>query len=371
MNVQFRKLTTAVILTGIFGIIGGCSKQATETNKPIQAYCIDFNWGPGGINDYPAPGTWAEANPEEHIKWYKDMGCNVVQTFAVSCNGYAWYKNGFVEEQPGLKHDFLTEMVRLGHKEGMQVYGYFCASSNTKWGLEHPDLSYGTTSSPHIPYTKEYLEYLGNSISDAIKRTGIDGIMVDWIWNPGTTLEPYPAIKWLDCEKQMFVELMHKEFPGAEKLTADEIQTYRRRAIERCWNTIYTSTKTANPACKIWVTCCQVSSQDLVGSSIFRQADILMNEAGTIEEVEKIRPIVSDSTRLMTCLALWNQQDPSKIVPAAIKNHIALYGFTKPQVGSMLPPISHYLAHPVDSFKGDDKNIAYLARVFNGIAFEK
>jgi hypothetical protein len=30
------------------------------------------------------------------------------QSFAVSCNGYAWYKNGIVPEQPGLKHNFLS-----------------------------------------------------------------------------------------------------------------------------------------------------------------------------------------------------------------------------------------------------------------------
>jgi hypothetical protein len=31
------------------------------------------------------------------------MGVNTIQTFIVSCNGYAWYKNGVVPEQPGLK----------------------------------------------------------------------------------------------------------------------------------------------------------------------------------------------------------------------------------------------------------------------------
>ena len=78
------------------------------------------------------------------------MGANVIQTFCVSCNGYAWYKHGVVPEQPGLKHDFLPEVVRLGHQEGLLVLGYFCMGANTKWGQEHPQLSYGfPEQSPH------------------------------------------------------------------------------------------------------------------------------------------------------------------------------------------------------------------------------
>ena len=48
---------------------------------------------------------------------------------------------------------------------------------------------------------------------------------------------------------------------------------------------------------------------------------------------------------------------------------IGLYGFTKPQKGSLLPPVSYYLEQPLDSLSGDDKNIGYLARVYNGISF--
>ena len=114
--------------------------------QEIKSYCIDFNWAATGRKRKPfaKPGSWAGADPARHVAWYKAIGANVIQTFAVSCNGYAWYKNGFVPEQPGLKHDFLPEVVKLGHKEGMLVVGYFCVASNPKWGTEHPDLSYGT-----------------------------------------------------------------------------------------------------------------------------------------------------------------------------------------------------------------------------------
>jgi uncharacterized lipoprotein YddW (UPF0748 family) len=94
---------------------------------------------------------WADADSQEHVDWYAALGCNVIQSFAVSCNGYVWYKNGIIPEQLGLKHDFLPEEVKLAHKKGIKVFGYFCVGSNTKWGLEHPDLSYGTPTIPHIP----------------------------------------------------------------------------------------------------------------------------------------------------------------------------------------------------------------------------
>ncbi len=74
-----------------------------EVPKEIKAYDIDFNWGPGGPNGFPKPGLWTDADPAAHVAWYKSIGCNVIQGFCVSCNGYAWFKNGVVPEQPGLK----------------------------------------------------------------------------------------------------------------------------------------------------------------------------------------------------------------------------------------------------------------------------
>ena len=58
--------------------------DGTPSAAPIRAYCIDFNWGPGGPNGYPQPGHWADADPKAHVAWYKSIGCNVIQTFCVS-----------------------------------------------------------------------------------------------------------------------------------------------------------------------------------------------------------------------------------------------------------------------------------------------
>src|SRR5664279_2860860 len=120
-------LCAAMLLlhTGSPGLLAG---------EAIRAFCIDFNWGPGGPNGFAPPGLWADADPEQHLAWYAGLGANVIQTFAVSCNGYAWYRGGKVPPQPGLRHDFTTRLVKLGHARGMRVMGYFCVAANTRWG---------------------------------------------------------------------------------------------------------------------------------------------------------------------------------------------------------------------------------------------
>ena len=55
---------------------------------------------------------------------------------------------------------------------------YFCVASNTRWGLENPDESYGIPADGHIPLTLDYLDFLGNSIQDALLKTEIDGFIV-------------------------------------------------------------------------------------------------------------------------------------------------------------------------------------------------
>ncbi len=342
--------------------------QKNETMQPpIKAYCIDFNWGDGGPNGFAAPGLWADADPAAHVAWYKALGVNTIQTFCVSCNGYAWYKGGVVPEQPGLKHDFLREMVRLGHDENMQVMGYFCIGSNTRWGLEHPELSYGAPDAPHIPYTKEYLEYLDGAIRDAVGTTGIDGFMVDWLWQPDRKATDG---QWLACEKELYAALMGQTFPGEKDLTDEQYLEYSRKAIAQCWQTIHTAAKEINPDCIIWLTCHTPTHPHVVNSEMFKEVDWLMNEAGDMESINAVTSMTGPQTRLITCLAFWNKQDPTVIIPQALKKGIGLYGFTKPMENSLLPSVENYLIKPLNQLKGDEKNIAALARVFLGMPLD-
>jgi len=333
--------------------------------KDIKAYCLDFNWG--GRGQFARPGNWKNADPAAHIAWYKAMGTNVIQTFAVSCNGYAWYKNGFVPEQPGLKHDFLPEVVKLGHREGMLVIGYFCSAANTRWGTDHPDLSYGTPTTYHIPYTDEYLDYLAKSISDAVSKTGIDGVMIDWIWQPK---RQSTKGKWIECEKRLYKQLMGREFPGEDKLTKTQDLAYSRKAIDRCWKAIRKAAKDANPNCIIWLTSNHMNHPHVVDSDMYREADWLMNEAGDMKRVEAVKPMVGEHTRLIICLARWNRRDATKVVPEALKAGVGLYGFTKPTEMSGLVPLEGILARPVSELKDDGRNIAVLARAYHGVSVD-
>jgi hypothetical protein len=356
----------SIIFIAVRFLFVGCTSKKQEA-EPIHAFSIDFNWGEGGPNAFARPGLWADASPEEHVQWYKDLGANTIQTFCVSCNGYAWYKNGVVPEQPGLKHDFLPEMVRLGHKEGMKVMGYFCIGANTRWGLEHPEYSYGIPTDRHIPYTREYLDYLDRVIRDAVEKTGIDGFMIDWFYQPDRSSTNG---KWLDAERKRYEELTGKQFPGEDKLSKEDYDAYSRLAISACWDVIYKAAKETDPDCIIWLTSFDITHPHIVHSKMFQQIDWLMNEAGDMEGIEAVRNMVGEKTRLITCLANWNKQNPSVIVPKAIKAGVGLYGFTKPGENSLPPPIEKYLGSPVDSLHGDDKNIAVLARVYNGLPLD-
>ena len=363
---------TSIILFMGYLIVSFESISQPSKVGGIRAYNIDYNWDPNGgyINAFAKPGLWADADPEELIEWYEDLGCNAVHSFAVSCNGYAWYKNGTISEQPGLKYDFLTEMVKIGRKKNMKVFGYYCVGANTKWGLDHPDMSYGTPASPHIPFTNKYLDYLCASIADAIKKTDMDGVMLDWIWTPSGYKAPFKPVKWLDCEREMYQQLFNKPFPGVDMITPQIEDEFRAKSISRCWTRIYETVKKVKPDCLIWITSNNIQSKDVANSAMFKQTDWLMNEAGDIESTDAMRNMAGKHTQLITCLADWTGQDPTVVAPAAIKAGVAVYGFTKPIVGFAMPPVEMYLKHPITSFQGDNRNLAVIARAFKGLPLE-
>lgn len=350
----------------------GCTfSNAVEIpSKEIKAFCIDFNWGEGGPNGFAKPGLWADADPQQHVAWYKALGANVIQTFCVSCNGYAWYKGGVVPEQPGLKHDFLTEVVRLGHQEGMKVMGYFCIGANTRWGQAHPDQSYGIPSHTHIPFTLDYLDYLGSAVTDVLTKTGCDGFMVDWFFNG--PYNPHDApLKWLNCEQQMWMELMDGPFPGKDRIAPEQEIEFKRRAVDRCWTCLRRAAKAANPDCIIWLSCHDLTHPQLVGSKVFQEADWLMNEAGDMATINATRRMVGKHTRLVTCVVGWgDRHNARQLVPAARAANVGVYGFSRPGTNSLPLPIASYQASPIDSFKGNDRNIATLARWYNDLPFD-
>ena len=140
MSMQNKNRGTWLLCVGVIALMTGLAlasavASAAEPAERIQAFRFDFNWGAGGPNGFVAPGLLAHADPAEHYAWYCALGVNVIQTFSVSSNGYAWYKDSATAlVQPGVDHDFLKEITELAHRDGQPVMGYFTVGGNTYWG---------------------------------------------------------------------------------------------------------------------------------------------------------------------------------------------------------------------------------------------
>lgn len=361
-----QKIRTRFVLGLLLSVssLGLAETQVPDpaTMSEIKAYCLDFNWqGSGRKSKIADPGYLNRADPAAVVEWHKTIGCNVIQTFCVSHNGYAWYRNEVTPEQPGLVHDFLREVVKLGHAEGMVVMGYFSIAANIRWGTENPELSYGV-GGYHLPYTDGYLAYLDAAIRDAVGTTGIDGFMIDWVWQPSRGKEG----KWLDAEKKLYQQLMGEPFPGEQQLTPKQYLEYSRKAIDRCWKTIRRAAKETNPKCIVWLTCNDMRSPHVTDSDMFREVDWLMAETGSNKQLEAVRDAVGKHTRLITCLADWNKASAAVVIPEAKANGIGLYGFCRPREKNGTIPLEKILSEPLTMFQGDDRNISALARAYHG-----
>ena len=163
---------------------------------------------------------------------------------------------------------------------------------------------------------------------------------------------------------------MDQPFPGKDKMTPEIELDFRRKAIDRAWKHIRGVTKKTKPDCIIWLTCYDLNSKEIAGSDMLKEIDWLMNEAGDMASIEAVRSKVGSHTKLITCLANWNKQNPAEVVPAAIKSNVGLYSFTKPFVGALMPPVDMYLSQPVSEFIENGKNVAILARTYKGLTFE-
>jgi hypothetical protein len=338
-------------------------QRSQRATTRVQAFCIDFNWAASGV--FAAPGQWADADPGAHVSWYHSAGVNTIQTFCVSCNGYSWYKGGQIPSQPGLKYNFLDDVCRQGHDRGQRVMGYFCIGANSRWQKLHPEESYDANAHrPNIVFTRRYLEYLDLAIADALSATSIDGFMIDWLWTPSG------ACKWLACEREMYEELFGVPFPGNEKIIAKQELEFRRRSIDRCWEKIHSAAKRHNPKTLIWLSCNNPSDPTITSSKAFEQVDWLMNE-NPDPHTWQGRGEIGKQTKLIQCVVGWGEKDNAPAIlqhpPLGIKD---FYGFSRPGEGSLPLPVDIYLERPIDSFQGNDKNIAALIRYFNHLPFD-
>jgi hypothetical protein len=339
-----RATITILLIFALPVTLAGQSEPAGGANRGqrLKAFCIDFNWAPGGSNGFAAPGAFAQADPKLHCQWYQDLGVNTIQTFCVSCNGYAWYRRSAVAPvQPGLKQDFLPEIAELAHRQGMRVMGYFCVGANTYWGQKHPEQSYntpnGVPSAIHIPLTNEYLNYLSACIQDALTKTAIDGFMLDWVFSPPHPHAGERAIRWLECEKQMYAELFGRPFPGKQQIDAKAALEFQRRAVDRCWRRIREAAKSTKPDCILWVSCFDLRDPQVAGSKMFQEVDWLMNEHPDPASLEATRKEKGAHTRLIQCLCGWGGHDPRRVVGQPRYDDVGFYGYAAADLATTLP----------------------------------
>jgi len=374
-------LAAAAAAKRIMGSAGMAAPAGKNYSVPpqIKMFNIDLNWSG---DKFAPPGQWANTVPADHVQWCADLGANVIHSYSVSCNGYAWYKGGFVPPQPGLTHDFFPEVMRLAHKKNMLVTGYFCVGANLKWGLEHPDLSYGTPSTIHIPLTDPYLDYLTRSIADALEKTGMDICAIDWIWNPGahgTVYNPdgQPREKeWLKAEKQLFTELTGLRFPATGLPGPDDTLAYERLAIDRCWERIRETRDRTDRNCILCIWMNHADDPTVAGSKIFKEVDWFINENPDPKLLEFARGRTGKETRLIQNLCGWANHDAKTYLRDTKHRAFDLCGFAEPGANGLPAPIAEYMSKPVDAFKGEGRlaannyNIAALARFYRGLPMD-
>lgn len=337
----------------------------------IKAFCVDYNWlTRDGVTKFAPPGHWATTAPDAFVRWHEEIGVNTIQTFVVSCNGYAWYKNGIVPPQPGLQYDFLTDVVKLGHKKNMLVMGYFCIASNSRWGAANPALSYGAPSTQHIPFTDEYLDFLSGSMQDAIRKTGLDGYMIDWVWNPA---EGARKDGWIDCEKKLFEKYTGTKFPAGGKPAPAAKLAYERKAIDHCWERIRDARDSANRDCILWLSVSDMKNPTIENSKLLKECDWVMNEAPDRERLELGKKMVGPKTRMIQNVVGWPKHDARAFLLDPANRNLDYYGFAEARDSGLPLPSKDYLRKPLDAFSGternvtNDRNIAALARFYKGI----
>jgi len=248
--------------------------------------------------------------------------------------------------------------------------GYFCVGANSKWGKDHPDLSYGTPFTPHIPFTDKYLGYLCKSMEDAIKKTGIDGYMIDWVWNPSEKLRDKG---WIPAEQRLFTQLTGRPFPENGYPPGEEKIEYERKAINRCWARIKESRDRTNAKCILWLSVNNMANPTIHNSPMLKQVNWVMNESPDANLYRLGREMIGAQTRMLQNVVGWPAHNAEKFLADPKNRALDLYGFVMPRANSLPLPIKEYLSKPVDNFTNqgrfsiNDRNIAALARFYRGL----
>ncbi len=315
----------------------------------IKMACVDFN--SDALGQPATPGLYAAAQAQDQVRWCRELGANAIQTFCVALNGYAWYRSDVAPVTPGMDGDFLHRMIDLGHREGMEVHGYFCLASNAWFRSRNRDrLTTHIDWRKNVPLTTEYLDYFCRMAEEALLRNELDGVLIDWFE------EIVPL--WTEAEKQTYEEVMDrpfpkevcgppKPFPGVDTGLAmiprwlsdeDEI-AFRRAATERAWKRIHEAMKSARPSCRIWLNVPFHAPAEPIWekSPILREVDMMLTErcdlriARWLQEETNSKPVLVN----LGGLGRYAVDSWQELVDAGC--HLYTYG--KPELATMLPDL--------------------------------
>lgn len=331
-----------------------------ETGKRICSLCLDFNWDMLGR---PAsPGLYAQADPVAHLDWFLESGANVIQTFCVSYNGYAWYKGSDIAPvTPGLRYDYLPVLTQKAHQEGLGVMGYFCLGANPYWSQEHPQHSYwhAFPNTINMPLHDGYLDYFCGSVADALLKTEIDGFMVDWVNRPTR------SDQWVKVEADLFRTLMGEPPPDNGKVPEDVMLEYDRRSIARAWLRLRETVERIRPSALIWTNHPLLAKdKDLWNdTAILREADWILNESQDLSLLSWLQTQCGHATRIIQCLVGWDSHDADAAMQSLTDNQ-DLYGFCKvaPDTGLPSPEVSQVDCQNVNALAAYYRRLSHNRR---------
>jgi len=280
---------------------------------------------------------FTSADPARHVQWYLDLGCNTIQTFCVSFNGYAWYSDSAVAPvNPGLeRRNFLAEVCRLAHRRNLAVMGYFTFGNNPVWEARFPELGKQEgVDYIRIPASTEWLDYFCRQVVDALKKTEVDGFMVDWV-------RPVQHKVWVPVEKRMWKELMEEDFPVLSVPLEEEVLEFDRRAMARAWRHIRQAVQSVRPAL-IWTNHPFIPAERPLweGHVLLKEVDWVLNEDPDLGWLEWLSRQVGPHTTIVQNLCGWATHDAA-VWEKVDTGRYGLYGFAQADPESTFPIEAH------------------------------
>lgn len=145
---------------------------------------LDFHTGPA------IPDVGKNFEPEEFVKTMKSAYVNSVTAFAKGHHGLSYYPTKIGKMHPSLKKDLLGNIIKVCHREGINVVAYISVKLDEYIASKHPE--YLQISPEGCLYTSplqagwkaiclnsEYVEYLHKQTEEVLKKYPVDGVFFD------------------------------------------------------------------------------------------------------------------------------------------------------------------------------------------------